>query len=72
MEHLEAPSFSGSFGVLKNHAPLLAVLKKGKVKYRYNENTGEFDVKEGFIEVLPDKVRILVEGCAECQSQKKK
>ena len=63
VESLEAPSLVGSFGVLKNHAPMLAILKKGKVKYKYGEDVKEIQVEEGFVEVLPDKVRILVEGC---------
>ncbi|OGF47183.1 MAG: ATP synthase F1 subunit epsilon [Candidatus Firestonebacteria bacterium RIFOXYC2_FULL_39_67] len=63
VESLEAPSLVGSFGVLKNHAPMLAVLKKGKVKYKHGNEEKEINVGEGFVEVLPDKVRILVEGC---------
>ncbi|MCX5777389.1 MAG: ATP synthase F1 subunit epsilon [Candidatus Firestonebacteria bacterium] len=63
VESLEAPSFAGSFGVLRNHAPMLAILKKGKVKYRHGNKVEELNVEEGFVEVLPGKVRILVEGC---------
>ncbi|OGF51120.1 MAG: ATP synthase F1 subunit epsilon [Candidatus Firestonebacteria bacterium GWA2_43_8] len=63
VESLEAPSFSGSFGVLKSHAPMLAILKKGKVRYKRGQDITEIKVEEGFVEVLPDKVRILVEGC---------
>ncbi|MFH1074693.1 MAG: ATP synthase F1 subunit epsilon [Candidatus Firestonebacteria bacterium] len=72
VEFLEAPSLVGSFGVLKNHAPMLAVLKKGKVKYRCGEEVKELNVEEGFVEVLTDKVRILVEGCEQCLNQKKR
>lgn len=63
VRYLEAPSYSGNFGVLKNHAPLLALLKKGKVKYEYGKEKREIAIEDGFIEVLADKVRILVEGC---------
>jgi len=72
VESLEAPSLVGSFGVLKSHAPMLAVLKKGIVKYKHGEALKEIKVEEGFVEVLPDKVRILVEGCEECLNQKKR
>jgi len=60
--YLEVPSSIGNFGVLKNHAPLLAILKKGKVRYEYGNEKKELRIEEGFIEVLTDKVRILVEG----------
>lgn len=63
VRYLEAPSSIGNFGVLKNHAPLLAILKKGKVKFEYGEEKKELQVEAGFVEVLTDKVRILVEGC---------
>ncbi len=63
VSHLEGPSSIGSFGVLKNHAPLLATLKKGKIKFEYGKEKKELKIEEGFVEVLTDKVRILVEGC---------
>jgi len=63
VESLEAPSILGSFGVLKDHAPFLAVLKKGKIKYLHGNIHEELSIEEGFVEVLPGKVRILVEGC---------
>ena len=65
VSYLEAPSLIGNFGVLKNHAPMLAILKKGKIRYEYGKETKELQIEEGFVEVLTDKVRILVEGCEE-------
>ena len=31
MKQIDVPSFSGSFGILPNHVPILAVLKPGVV-----------------------------------------
>ena len=61
---LEAPSPIGNFGVLRNHTPLISLLKKGKVIYKYGKEVNELQIERGFVEVLTDRVRILVEGCA--------
>jgi len=59
---VQLPGIDGSFEIMNNHAPLIAVLKKGKVKV---VNKGEtplvFDVNGGVIEVLHNKVLILAE-----------
>ena len=59
---VQLPGIDGSFEIMNNHAPLISVLKKGKIKV---ENKGEtplfFDVNGGVIEVLHNKVLILAE-----------
>jgi F-type H+-transporting ATPase subunit epsilon len=60
---LEAPSIIGSIGVLTGHTPLLAILKKGKLKFKHLEKEYVYHSGDGFIEILPDRVRILVEEC---------
>jgi F-type H+-transporting ATPase subunit epsilon len=59
---VQLPGIDGSFEIMNNHAPLISVLKSGKVKV---ENKGEeplfFDIKGGVIEVLENKVLILAE-----------
>lgn len=59
---VQLPGIDGSFEILNNHAPLISVLKKGKVKIR-DENDQEkfFEVNGGVIEVLRNKVLILAE-----------
>lgn len=56
------PGNDGSFGVLDNHAPMIATLKAGTVEV-INENNSkqEFTVKGGVVEVLKNKVIVLAE-----------
>lgn len=63
VDFVTAPSVVGSLGVLPEHTPLLAILKQGKVKVKQGETETIFTTTDGFLEILPDKVRILVEGC---------
>ena len=56
------PGKDGSFGVLKNHAPIIASLKKGTVKVIDDKQSGQnFEIKGGVIEVLKNKIIILAE-----------
>lgn len=59
---VQLPGIDGSFEILNNHAPLISVLKKGKIKVK-DENGQEqfFEVNGGVIEVLKNKVLILAE-----------
>ncbi|MCX6287935.1 MAG: ATP synthase F1 subunit epsilon [Bacteroidetes bacterium] len=62
VELVQLPGIDGSFEVLNDHAPLISILKKGKIKL---QNKGEkeqyFDINGGVIEVLSNKVLILAE-----------
>ncbi|MFI5141918.1 MAG: ATP synthase F1 subunit epsilon [Bacteroidia bacterium] len=58
---LTVPGSEGSLGVLNNHAPMIASLKKGKVKVVTASETKNFDIKGGVIEVLKNKVVVLAE-----------
>ena len=61
---VQMPGISGSFEVLDRHAPLVSALKAGKVKViRDKQNHVElFEIQGGFVEVLNNKVTVLVEG----------
>lgn len=61
---VQMPGISGLFEVLDKHAPLVSALKKGRVKVlRDKQNhTATFDILGGFVEVLNNKVTVLVEG----------
>lgn len=56
------PGTAGAFQVLNHHAPLISSLKEGKIKVRTNRNVMLFSIKSGFVEVLKNKVTVLVEG----------
>lgn len=54
------PAKEGDFEILSGHAPLLGLLKKGKIRLRTSQQEKTFDVKAGFIEVHDDEVSILI------------
>jgi F-type H+-transporting ATPase subunit epsilon len=59
---VQLPGFDGSFEVMNHHAPLISVLKKGKIKVEVKGNNPLFfDVNGGVIEVLENNVLILAE-----------
>jgi len=61
---VQMPGISGSFEVLDRHAPLVSALKAGRIKVlRDKQNHSAFyDIQSGFVEVLNNKVTVLVEG----------
>ncbi len=61
---VQMPGITGSFEVLDRHAPLVSALKAGRVKVlRDRQNhSAYYDIQGGFVEVLNNRVSILVEG----------
>ena len=56
------PGLDGSFEVMNNHAPMIAALKKGKIKLiEAKKNTLYFDVNGGVVEILKNKIQVLAE-----------
>ena len=65
---VQLPGIGGSFEILEKHAPLVSALGPGNVKVlndKSGANSTSFLVKGGFIEVLNNKVIVLVEGATE-------
>lgn len=60
-ESLQLPGKDGSFGILNNHAPIIASLKSGQVTLMTNGNEQQFDVNGGVVEVLNNKVIVLLD-----------
>jgi F-type H+-transporting ATPase subunit epsilon len=61
---VQLPGITGLFEVLDKHAPLVSALKAGKLKVLKDKNNHVvyFDIQSGFVEVLNNKVTVLVEG----------
>lgn len=61
---VQLPGITGLFEVLDKHAPLVSALKAGKVKVLKDKSNhlAFFDIQSGFVEVLNNKVIVLVEG----------
>ena len=63
MDEVQIPGLDGYIGVLPGHAPLLSELKAGGVLTYRSGGAGEkvIAVYGGFVEVQPDRVRILAD-----------
>ena len=65
---VQLPGIDGSFEILEKHAPLVSALGSGSVKVlndKSGNDTTSYQVRGGFIEVLNNKVVVLVEGASE-------
>jgi F-type H+-transporting ATPase subunit epsilon len=56
-----APGSEGEFGVLPGHAPLLAALRPGVVRYTSGSQTSRVAVAGGFAEVTQERVTVLAQ-----------
>jgi F-type H+-transporting ATPase subunit epsilon len=61
VHEIQIPGSEGYLGILPGHAPLFSELKVGEVAYRIRDRWLFLAVAWGFVEVLPDEVRILAE-----------
>lgn len=62
VQFMVAPSTEGEFGVLKNHAPLVAALKIGVLRYKDPaDNEYRIAISGGFVEVVDNVARVLAE-----------
>jgi len=61
---VQMPGITGSFEVLEKHAPLVSALKPGRLKILKDKQNhlAHYDIQGGFVEVLNNKVTVLVEG----------
>ena len=59
---ITVPGTMGTFQVLKNHAPIISTLSKGKVKYKTEEGEMTIEINSGVIEVLKNKIILLLES----------
>ena len=61
VEKVFLPGGAGAFEVLKNHAPLVSTLAKGKVKYGTGDDLQEYPVEGGFVEVENNTITVCSE-----------
>lgn len=61
---VQLPGIAGSFEVLEKHAPLVSALGSGRVKVLKDKThpLGFYDIQSGFVEVLNNRVTVLVES----------
>ena len=57
-----APGTVGYLGILKDHAPLVTTLAKGKLTYKSEDGKiNTFQIEGGFLEVLKNRVLVLTD-----------
>ncbi|XP_013777724.1 ATP synthase subunit delta, mitochondrial-like [Limulus polyphemus] len=63
IKQVDVPSYSGSFGILPNHVPVIAMLKPGVVTvYEQDGSTNKFFVSSGSVTINEDSsVQVLAE-----------
>lgn len=54
------PGAIGSFTILNNHAPLIAALGKGAIRYGETGGEQEYAIEGGVVEVDDNRIRILI------------
>ncbi|MDE7381456.1 MAG: ATP synthase F1 subunit epsilon [Muribaculaceae bacterium] len=60
-EAVTLPGVLGSFTVLKNHAPIISVLDKGKVAYRTpSGEENNINIKGGIVDVADNVVAVCI------------
>jgi F-type H+-transporting ATPase subunit epsilon len=68
---VQLPGVTGLFEVLERHAPLVSALKAGRVKVLKDKNNhlAFYTIQSGFVEVIHNKVTVLVEGAAAVETK---
>ena len=57
---VELPGEMGRFEVLKDHAPLIASLTAGKIRYVQGGEAHEIELASGFVEVRDNVVTVCI------------
>jgi len=55
------PGSAGSFGVLKDHAPMICTLQEGTVVVKDSKGEKSFEIGGGVVEILNNKIIVLAE-----------
>jgi F-type H+-transporting ATPase subunit epsilon len=68
---VQLPGITGLFEVLDRHAPLVSALKAGRLKVLKDKShqVVYFDIQSGFVEVLNNRVTVLVEGAVQAEGK---
>lgn len=60
---IQVPGSSGSFEILRNHAPIISTLDEGRIKIIDTKGTTSFfDIGGGVIEAKNNKIIVLAEN----------
>ncbi|GAB1462355.1 ATP synthase F1 subunit epsilon [Pedobacter sp.] len=56
------PGTSGSFQILRDHAPIISTLEDGQVIVKEVKGENSYNIKGGVVEVLDNKIIVLAEA----------
>lgn len=56
------PAWDGELGILRGHAPLMALLGTGNIRISRGGRTERFHVNGGFVQVINNRVSVLSEA----------
>lgn len=60
-DRVSFPGEEGGFDVLPHHAPLIAALGKGAIRYGRGKEEREMKIRGGFVEVKEDTISACIE-----------
>ena len=60
-EQVVAPAYNGSLGILRGHAPLMALLGTGTLRIDQGGRQQRYTVSGGFLQVVDNTVTVLSE-----------
>jgi F-type H+-transporting ATPase subunit epsilon len=61
-QSVSLPGVQGRFQVLDHHAPILSALQKGELRIMSDAQESKWNITGGVVEVLKNKVTVLVEA----------
>jgi F-type H+-transporting ATPase subunit epsilon len=61
--HVRAPGVDGDFGVLADHAPMMAGLRPGRLRLDEHNVSFDFAITGGYFEVHSNRAVVLAEDC---------
>ena len=62
VDYVSAKSVDGQIGILPNHISLISELDMGSLLWRSGNKEQDISIQGGFIEIMKNKVTILVDG----------
>ena len=62
VDYVSAKSVDGQIGILPNHISLISELDNGNLIWRNGNNEEDIIIQARFIEIIDNKVTILVDG----------
>lgn len=67
--YLKLDTMSGWIGILPGHAPLISIIKSGRISCRTNEGMIYFDVNEGMLKFEDNEIKIFATDADQCMPE---